>query len=143
MKSMQNKASCLKGEHIFFSCIPDSFIWKAKLRHLRAILLFGKIIIQNLIRVAHTGIPMFHQCRVLSFQLLTLINYFRYILINSCYLEVQKGLTFHLMIFENYTQSCLTVCDPMDCSPPVSSVYGILHARLLEWIAISFSRGSS
>ena len=41
------------------------------------------------------------------------------------------------------TQSCLTVCDPMDCSPPGSSDHGILPARILEWVAISFSRGSS
>ena len=34
-------------------------------------------------------------------------------------------------------------CDPMDCSLPASSVHGILQARILEWIAISFSRGSS
>ena len=41
------------------------------------------------------------------------------------------------------TQSFLTLCDPMDCSPPGSSVHGILQARILEWVAISFSRGSS
>ena len=40
-------------------------------------------------------------------------------------------------------QSCLTLCDPMDCSLPGSSVHGILQARILEWVAISFSRGSS
>ena len=40
-------------------------------------------------------------------------------------------------------QSCLTLCDPMDYSPPGSSVHGILQARILEWGAISFSRGSS
>ena len=40
-------------------------------------------------------------------------------------------------------QSCQTLCDPVDCSPPGSSVHGILQARILEWIAISFSRGSS
>ena len=34
-------------------------------------------------------------------------------------------------------------CNPMDCSLPGSSVHGILHARILEWVAISFSRGSS
>ena len=39
------------------------------------------------------------------------------------------------------SQSCLTLCDPMDCSPPGSSVHGILQARILEWVAISFSRG--
>ena len=41
------------------------------------------------------------------------------------------------------TQSCSTLCDPMDCGPPGSSVHGILQARILEWVAISFSRGSS
>ena len=41
------------------------------------------------------------------------------------------------------TQSCLTLCNPTDCSPPGSSVRGILQARILEWIAIPFSRGSS
>ena len=40
-------------------------------------------------------------------------------------------------------QSCLTLCDPMDCSLPGSSVHGIFQAIVLEWIAISFSRGSS
>ena len=38
-------------------------------------------------------------------------------------------------------QSCPTLCDPMDCSPPGSSVHGIFQARILEWVAISFSRG--
>ena len=37
----------------------------------------------------------------------------------------------------------LTLCDPMDCSPPGSSVHGILQARTLEWVAISSSTGSS
>ena len=40
-------------------------------------------------------------------------------------------------------QSCLTLCNPMDCSPSGSSVHGILQARILEWVAISSSRGSS
>ena len=37
-------------------------------------------------------------------------------------------------------QSCLTVCDPIDSSPPGSPVPGILQARTLEWVAISFSK---
>ena len=37
----------------------------------------------------------------------------------------------------------LTVCDSMDCSPPGSSVHGILQARILEWVAMLSSRGSS
>ena len=40
-------------------------------------------------------------------------------------------------------QSCRTVCGPMDYSPPGSSVHGILQTRILEWVAVSFSRGSS
>ena len=40
-------------------------------------------------------------------------------------------------------QSCPTLCDPIDCSPPGSSVHGIFQARMLEWVAISFSRGTS
>ena len=40
-------------------------------------------------------------------------------------------------------QWCLTLCDPMDCSLPGSSIHGIFQARVLEWVAISFSRGSS
>ena len=41
------------------------------------------------------------------------------------------------------TQSCLTLCDPMDYSPPGSSVHGIFQARILERVAIPFSRGSA
>ena len=37
-------------------------------------------------------------------------------------------------------QSCPTLCNPMDCSLPGSSVHGTLQARILEWVAISFSR---
>ena len=40
-------------------------------------------------------------------------------------------------------QSCPTLCSPMDCSLPGSSSHGIFQARVLEWVAISFSRGSS
>ena len=45
---------------------------------------------------------------------------------------------------ENVSHSVVsTLCDPMDCSPPGSSLHGILQARILEWVAILFSRGSS
>ena len=40
------------------------------------------------------------------------------------------------------TQSCLTLSDPMDCSPLGSSIHGIFQARVLEWGAIAFSKGS-
>ena len=41
------------------------------------------------------------------------------------------------------TQSCLTLCNPVDCSLPGFSIHGILQVRILEWVTISFSRGSS
>ena len=50
-----------------------------------------------------------------------------------------KGLKVKVLV----TQSCPTLCDPMDCSPPGSSVHGILQARILEWVAYPFSRGYS
>ena len=40
-------------------------------------------------------------------------------------------------------QGCSTLCDPMVCSLPGSSTHGIFQARILEWVAVSFSRGSS
>ena len=49
----------------------------------------------------------------------------------------------HRKLIKLIAQLCLTFCDPLDCSPPGSSVHGILQARILEWVAISFSRGSS
>ena len=42
-----------------------------------------------------------------------------------------------------HAQSCLTLCNPMDCSPSGSPIHGILQARILEWVPIPFSRESS
>ena len=70
-----------------------------------------------------------------------------------CFTEI--SLSFHSFInyvvntycsFEGegeVSQSCLTLCDPVDYSLPGFSVHGILQARVLEWGAIAFSRGSS
>ena len=51
-------------------------------------------------------------------------------------------LRFH-MLHVLITRSCPTLCNPKDCSPPGSSVHRILQAKILEWVAISFSKGSS
>ena len=45
----------------------------------------------------------------------------------------------YIYVHAKLFQSCLTLCDPMDCSPPDSSVHEILQTRILEWVAISFS----
>ena len=67
--------------------------------------------------------------------------------LNSRYLEF---LTSSVIILGYFVMLCVclvaqsyqTLCNPMDCSPPGSSVPGILQARILEWVAMPFSRGS-
>jgi len=54
--------------------------------------------------------------------------------------EPEEGLSTFL---QQLSRSCLTLCDPKDCSPLDSSVWGISQARILEWVAIPSSRGSS
>ena len=49
----------------------------------------------------------------------------------------------HVCTRAKLLQSCLTLCDPMDCSPPGSSVHEILQGRILEWVAMTSSKGSS
>ena len=65
----------------------------------------------------------------------------KYLIIN-----LEKGSRLGIInnaYWSEVAQPCLTLCGPMDCSPPGSSVHGIFQARILEWVAISFSRGSS
>ena len=57
--------------------------------------------------------------------------------------NVHTTLLTCLFFFCVCLQSCPTLCNPMDCSSPASFVHGILQARILEWLAISHSRGSS
>ena len=59
------------------------------------------------------------------------------------YLQLVDSRMFNYVLSCSVAKSCPTLCHPMDCSPPGSAVHGILQARILEWVAISFSRGSS
>ena len=52
-----------------------------------------------------------------------------------------RNLDLSLEVKVTVAQSCPSLCDPVDCSPPGSSVHGIPQARVLEWAAIPFSRG--
>ena len=57
-----------------------------------------------------------------------------------------KAMVFPVVMYgceSEVVQSCPTLCDPMHCSLPGSSIHGIFQARVLEWIAISFCRESS
>ena len=60
---------------------------------------------------------------------------------NSMSLPLEVQAKFTLSVLRCLV--CPTLCDPIDCSPPGSSVHGNLLARILEWVAISYSRGSS
>ena len=51
-----------------------------------------------------------------------------------------QGESIALQVKVLVTQSYQTLCDPMDCSPPDSSIHGIFQARGLEWVAIAFSK---
>ena len=53
-----------------------------------------------------------------------------------------KSSSFILVLMYLVAQLCLTLCSCIDCSPPGSSVHGILQARILDWVAIPSSRGS-
>ena len=64
----------------------------------------------------------------------------------SLCLHKKEAIHFSWLLYVLYTQSLqlrLILCDSMDCSPPGSSVHGILQATILEWVAMSSSRGSS
>ena len=61
------------------------------------------------------------------------------ILWRSAFFIVQLFISIHAAAAAKLFQLCPTLCDPIDCSPPGSPVPGILQARTLEWVAISFS----
>ena len=71
------------------------------------------------------------------------ILYCRQILHQLSYREALYDVSAAAAAAAKSLQSCSTLCDPMDCSPPGSSTHGLFQARILEWVAISFSRGSS
>ena len=65
----------------------------------------------------------------------------KFLLIIPILWHFSKCLWGPLLLFSLYV--CPTLCNPMDCSLPGSSVHGISQAKILEWVAVSFSRGSS
>ena len=66
-----------------------------------------------------------------------------YLLISFSFVHPSFPFPFGNHSQSQVSQSCPTLCNPVDCSLPGSSIHGILQARILEWVAISFSRGSS
>ena len=72
-------------------------------------------------------------------QLALILKYRPYPLV----LPGRPNVVMHAYVCAKLLQSCLTLCDPTDCSLPGSSVHAILQAKILEWVAIPFPRGSS
>ena len=73
-------------------------------------------------------------------------NYWAFCMCQAVYTYIIKLLNdeeSHSLKVKVKSLSRVQLCDPMDCSPPGSSVHGILQAGILEWVAISFSRGST
>ena len=60
-----------------------------------------------------------------------------------CYFSLDVSLFPSICMRAKLLQSCLTLCDSMVCSPPGFTVHGVLQARILEWVAMPSSRGSS
>ena len=79
------------------------------------------------------------------FHFLNCILFSQLLSLRTIHLQYIQAVSLCLGLFIGcvHAQSCLTHCDPMDCSPPGSSVQGIITARVLEWGAISYSRRSS
>ena len=77
-------------------------------------------------------------------------TYFRLIIVNTKYSYLHSTLSYIKKWWMDgwidgcvCAPSCPSLCDPMDCSPPGSFVHGIYQQRILEWVAISFSKGVS
>ena len=65
--------------------------------------------------------------------------YFRQILYQLSYKRLVLSRQLFSLVYVSVAQSCPTLCNPMACSPPGSSVHGILQARILEWVVMPFS----
>ena len=92
--------------------------------------------VQNSDSVLHTQCPLFS----IFFSTEVIVQYWVEFLV---FTAGPYKLPLLYMKWSEVAQSCPTLCDPMDCSLPGSSIHGIFQARVLEWVSISFSRGSS
>ena len=96
--------------------------------------------------MTQSRIPATHLYQVLDVLCITLKNFFmEYIVDLQCCVNFSCTTNWisYAWVHAKLLQSCLTLCDPMDCSPPGFSVHGIMQARILEWVAMPSSRGSS
>ena len=69
------------------------------------------------------------------------LSFYLLLTLECIYLYIYTHIYICVCVHAKSLQSCLTLCDPMDCSLPGSFVHEILQARTLEWVVIFFSRG--
>ena len=124
----------------FFITLKKLDLFLAKLGSFKSSSLHSKrllIILESLERAQTSLLP-----KESWFRKTTIVSGQRIVQIQSVqmWLDVQD-VAWKLQVL--VAQLCPTLCDPVDCSLPGSSVHGILQARILEWVAIPFSRGSS
>ena len=81
------------------------------------------------------------QARILEWVAISYSTFIAYLYINI-YIYIYL-YTCHILMCAESLQSCPTLCDPTDCSPPGFTVHRILQGRILEWMAMPSSRGSS
>ena len=98
-----------------------------------------------------------HICTLLyltfSFQIISWDSFLLVHVVSICTINFRSILCVNLFYYGDHlsnffvvclvTKSCPTLCDPMGCSPPSSSIHGVSQGRILEWVAILFSMGSS
>ena len=118
--------------HVLFTCISSrvTFPFQSLLGLQRG---------SRSLRVTHVIVskPSIHSPHRISTRNASYLCSYRF-----CYKEVLCSISLSLSL-SLVAKSCPTLASTWDCSPPSSSVHGILQARILEWVAISFSRGSS
>ena len=137
--------ACIKCWHVVKICLEHlshsfcfsykPFCFQVFLHYTQAFPVFAKICLFKI------SVHVCKRCCCEHSGAYTFLNYGLFYLVHCSDLnskENQKGGDRYICVCE-VTQSCPTLCNPMDCSPPGSSVRGILQARILEWVAISFS----
>ena len=108
------------------------------------------MILQYNYKIKHLWILLFVSCYMYLFLDIFVICLQGVNVCFLCFVKEQENLNYPsscvcvcVCVCILVAQSCPTVCDSMDCSPPGSPVHGILQARILEWVAISFCKWSS
>ena len=86
----------------------------------------------------HSGCEWYFTVVLICIFLVTMLRIFSWTYGTFVYLFLRN-----VCVYAKLLQSCPTLCDPMHCSPPGSSIYGILQARILQWIAVPSPQGSS